>query len=216
MDLAANELRQPASRPVGTVILVAAVVTLGGLISTAMSVHMFALLGAAGLSLGAALAIATLIGPSQIGARLIDLALARRHHPIWTMAASVGLVAAGIGLLAAGLPLYVLIVVLYGAGIGLASIAHGTVPLALFGAENYPSIMGKIALPALLAQAAAPAVGSLLIETIGARHTAIALAAIASANVLLIAGLVVICRRGTKNGQHLIIERERERERELA
>lgn len=168
-----------------TLVLVTSIVMLGGLISAIMSVHVFTFLGAAGMGMAAALAVATLVGPSQVGARLIELVIARRHHPIWTMTASVVFVALGLGLLSAGLSFYALIMVLYGAGIGLASIARGTVPLALFGAEDYAWAMGKIALPAFLVQAAAPSLGAFLIDTVGVSSTLIVLAVAAAVNVAL-------------------------------
>ena len=55
-----------------------------------------------------------------------------------------------------GASVVVLALVLYGAGIGLESIARGTLPLAIFGPERYPVIVGRIAMPSLVAQAAAP------------------------------------------------------------
>ena len=66
--------------------------------------------------------------------------------------------------MAAELPLVALPLVFYGAGIGIKSIARGTVPLALFGPERYPQMMGKLALPSLLAQALAPFAAAILIE----------------------------------------------------
>lgn len=40
---------------------------------------------------------------------------------------------------------------LYGSGSGIRSIARGTVPLALFGREGYAILMGRIAMPTLIA-----------------------------------------------------------------
>jgi hypothetical protein len=84
--------------------------------------------------------------------------------------------------------------VLYGAGIGLESIARGTLPLALYGPERYPIIIGRIAMPSLIAQAAAPSIGALMLGAGGPdRALAIFLAA-AACNVLLVAGLFLILR----------------------
>jgi hypothetical protein len=46
--------------------------------------------------------------------------------------------------------------VLYGAGNGIKTIVKGTLPLALFGASGYASLLGRLAMPMLLAQAVAP------------------------------------------------------------
>ena len=73
----------------------------------------------------------------------------------------------------------------YGAGIGLESIARGTLPLALFGARGYATLMGRLAMPSLLAQATAPWIGAVLLERFGAHGTLAALACAAGLNVAL-------------------------------
>lgn len=54
--------------------------------------------------------------------------------------------------------------VLFGGANGLMTITRGAVPLALFGAEGYGKLMGRIATPFLLMQAAAPWMMALVIE----------------------------------------------------
>src|SRR5208337_700332 len=56
----------------------------------------------------------------------------------------------------------------YGAGIGLESIARGTLPLAMFGPHGYATVMGRLGMPSLLAQAAAPWIGALLLQRLEA------------------------------------------------
>jgi hypothetical protein len=46
--------------------------------------------------------------------------------------------------------------VLHGAGNGVMTIARGTVPLAVFGPENYGYRLGLLGAPARIAQAGAP------------------------------------------------------------
>jgi hypothetical protein len=84
--------------------------------------------------------------------------------------------------------------VLYGAGIGLESIARGTLPLAIFGAERYPIVMGRIAMPSLIAQAAAPSIGAVLLETSGANGALAVFVATAGFNALLVVGLLLMQR----------------------
>jgi hypothetical protein len=134
-------------------------------------------------------ALGALIGPSQVAARAIEMAVARFHHPIWTKLASVGFTALGVGALFANLPIVPLALMFYGAGIGLESIARGTLPLALFGSEGYATLMGRLAMPSLIAQAAAPSVGALLIERAGSSAALGALAGAALLNVALACGL---------------------------
>ena len=57
---------------------------------------------------------------------------------------------------------------LYGAGIGVLSVARGTLPLTLFSQEFYPVVIGQIARPIALTQAAAPTIGALMLVNLGA------------------------------------------------
>jgi hypothetical protein len=70
---------------------------LASVIMTAISVQLIAVLQAQGISLAAALGIAALLGPSQVGARAIDIFIGRQTHPIWSALGSSVLVALGLG-----------------------------------------------------------------------------------------------------------------------
>jgi hypothetical protein len=78
---------------------------------------------------------------------------------------------------------------LYGAGNGLGSVARGTVPLALFGPDRYPFLMGRLALPLMISMAVSPFIGGLAFQRGGALWTLMLLAALALTNVLLIVAL---------------------------
>lgn len=136
-----------------------------------------------------------LIGPSQVGGRVVEMAFGRHYHPIWTMVASVALVAAGVILLVIGFPILAVSLVLYGAGNGIGSIAKGTLPLALFGPFGYASLMGKLAMPSLLAQALSPSLGAILIEWRGPDAALGLLCGLASMNVGFVAILWITSRR---------------------
>ena len=100
----------------------------------------------------------------------------KRHHPIWTKLVASSLIVLGLAVLYVGGSWLTLALVLYGAGIGLESIARGTLPLALVGPRAYPVVMGRIALPNMMVQAASPLVGSLLLGVVGADGTVTVLA----------------------------------------
>ena len=119
----------------------------------------------------------------------------RYYHPIFTKLAATSLVATGLALLLAGFPIVAVALVSYGAGIGIESIARGTLPLALFGAEHYAALMGRIALPSFIAQALAPILAALLLARSGAGVTLGFLAAFAVANVALTAFIGLHARR---------------------
>jgi len=176
-------------------ILLATTIMIGSTLSAVMSVHLLNMLQAHGIALAAAVALGAMVGPSQVGARFIEMLVSRYHHPIWTKLTSVSLVALGIGLFWAGIPITAMALILYGAGIGLESIARATLPLALFGAANYAPIMGRIAMPSLIAQAAAPSVGAVLIQWFGIESALGAIVAVALANVALVMGLLAITAR---------------------
>jgi hypothetical protein len=169
--------------------LLAAALTLSAAISATVSVHLLSFLQARDIALGAAVALAALVGPSQVAARAIEILVGRYHHPIWTKVASTILVAAGIAALWGHMPMVPAALMLYGAGIGLESIARGTLPLALFGAGGYARRMGRLAMPGLIAQAAAPTLGAVLIEASGSDGALAALAALAAINLALVLAL---------------------------
>jgi MFS family permease len=173
-------------------LLIATVIALSSVLSTVMSVHLLTWLQARGIGVSAAVALGAMIGPSQVGARTVEMFVARFHHPIWTKLASTTLVATGVVLLSAGSPAISVALVLYGAGIGLESIARGTLPLAVFCAADYPAVMGRIARPSLVAQAVAPTIAAGLIDAAGFEGMLAALAALALGNALLSVTLFVV------------------------
>jgi hypothetical protein len=69
------------------------------MISTTLSVHLLTVLQVKGLTLVAAVGLGALVGPSQIAARVVEMVIARYHHPIWTKVASTSLVATGLAAL---------------------------------------------------------------------------------------------------------------------
>jgi MFS family permease len=192
-----SQTHAPTSRGIrgSTFLLLASTITLSSVISTTLSVHLLTVLQAKGLTLAAAVGFGALVGPSQVAARTIEMVIARYHHPIWTKVASTSLVATGLAALWFDVRIIPLALALYGAGIGLESIARGTLPLAIFGPERYPVIMGRIAMPSLIAQAAAPSIGVALIEAGGVEGALRIFLAAAVCNVLLAASLFLLLRK---------------------
>jgi hypothetical protein len=62
-----------------------------------------------------------------------------------------------------------LFAIFHGAGNGVLTIARGTLPLAIFGPQNYGYRLGLVGAPARLAQAAAPLAFGLLLNVMGSR-----------------------------------------------
>lgn len=158
--------RIPPGQRVAFVILAAAF-TLASVIMTVVSVYLIDLLRFRGGALAAAVTLGALVGPSQVAGRIAEMTCGRKMHPVWSLIASCLLVLVGLGMLAGSPSVAAAAIILYGCGSGIRSIARGTVPLALFGADGYAVLMGRIALPVLLAQSASPSLGSVLMEHSG-------------------------------------------------
>lgn len=137
------------------------------MLSTIWSVHFLSILTASGYTIAAAIGIGTLIGPAQVGARVLEMMGRGRHHPVWTMLAATTAVFAGFLGLLLGMPAAIAMIA-YGAGNGLWSIARGALPLSVFGSEGYARTMGRLATSMLISSAAAPSVGAWMIDVLGA------------------------------------------------
>jgi predicted MFS family arabinose efflux permease len=174
--------------------LLAVMLSISAGIGSIVIVNFMIFLQARGVDYAVAVSLGTLFGPAQVGARVIERLFGNRYHPIWTMVASCGLMAFGLIMLLGSFPLLLLIILIYGAGYGISWIGRGTLPLALFGPERFPRLMGKLAFPSLIVQAAAPSAGAWLIETSGAHVTIAVLTGLALINVVLIGLLWASCR----------------------
>jgi hypothetical protein len=78
-----------------------------------------------------------------------------------------------------------LCLVTYGMGLGLWTIARGTVPLGLFGQKPYAATMARLALPVLTVSALAPLIGLGMLPALGPTGTLLALTGIAAVPVIL-------------------------------
>jgi hypothetical protein len=102
-----------------------------------------------------------------VAARIAELAFGRNLHPLWLARFAVALLAAAfVTLIIAGVsaPVAAAFALMFGAANGLVTIARGAVPLSLFGADGYGRVLGRIAWPGPVMQAAAPLVMALIIE----------------------------------------------------
>ncbi|MGH6917537.1 MAG: hypothetical protein ACREJ0_07510 [Geminicoccaceae bacterium] len=172
--------------------LLATALVLAGVLVTILSVHLVTLLQARNIGLAAAVSLGMLIGPAQVGGRIIEMAFEQRYHPIWTLVGASLLIASGVVLLYLGFRVPALALVLYGAGNGIWTIARGALPLAMFGPRDYPVLMGKLAMPSLAAQAVAPAIGAFLIDAGGPDRVFALVACLALANVGAVLALLRI------------------------
>ncbi len=168
-------------------VLLAVFFTLRASISAVLGVHLIALLEALGLALAVAVGIAASVGAAQVGGRVLEFTLGAKTHPLTVARAGAVLLPAGVGALLLLGPIAALPFALaYGASNGILTISRGAVPLSLFGAEGYAALMGRMAMPVLLAQALAPTLATPLVES------APAMLVFALAGVLAVAGLACL------------------------
>jgi MFS family permease len=196
----------PSASPVATAqrrafMLFAVLVTFGGAIASIMSVHLLTFLQMRGFDLAAAVALGALFGPAQVAARVVEMTFGNRYHPIWTLAAAKGLVGLAAVLLLVRIPFVGFAVITYGAGNGVWSIARGTMPLALFGASGYATLIGRLALFGLLAQALSPSIAAVVLDRFGSDAVLSVLAMMALVNVSVTATLWVSLARAKRIGQ---------------
>jgi predicted MFS family arabinose efflux permease len=138
-------------------------------ISTAMAAHLPQLLMAAGATIGTAVAVGALIGPAQVGARILEFSVLRRVHPLLSARLATLMHPLGAAILAlVGAPAAAVFVIFHGAGNGVLTIAKGTLPLVLFGPQGYGHRQGLLMVPARIAQALAPWLFGLCLDQWGA------------------------------------------------
>ena len=153
-----------------TLILLAFVFAAAWSVTGAMAAHLPRILEAAGATAGQAVFAGALIGPSQVLARIFEASFLSRFHPlVSTRLACITHPIGAVILALAGGGAASLFAIFHGTGNGILTIARGTLPLAIFGPKDYGYRLGIIGAPARMAQAAAPLLFGLLIDTMGSR-----------------------------------------------
>jgi predicted MFS family arabinose efflux permease len=150
-----------------TFILVASAFACYAFVPSGLSAHLLAIFGRSGIDAATVVWIGAMFGPAQVGARLIEFTFGRNLHPLWVVRFALGVLLCAFAmllLLGISTPLAAAFALLFGGANGLVTITRGAVPLALFGASGYGRLMGRLAGPFLLMQAAAPLVMAFVVE----------------------------------------------------
>jgi len=150
--------------------LFALIMSLNGFVFGVISVQLVPLLEAAGLATAAAVWVASLTGVAQFGGRVVEIVFARNLRAITVGRIAIGILPASLVLLlvsTSSVPLVVAFTLLMGASQGVLTIVRGAVPLALFGATEYGAVLGLIATPVLVVNAAAPAMFAWIVDRWG-------------------------------------------------
>ncbi|MGA9454975.1 MAG: MFS transporter [Pseudolabrys sp.] len=148
-------------------ILVASAFAFYAFVPSGLSAHLLAIFAREGIGAATVVWIGALFGPAQVGARLTEFAFGRNLHPLWIarfalttfLCAFLMLVLLGVSTATAAA-----FALMFGGANGLITITRGAMPLALFGASGYGRLMGRLAGPFLLVQAAAPFIMAFMIE----------------------------------------------------
>jgi hypothetical protein len=145
-------------------------------------------LGTRGFSVEQAVWIGALIGPMQVLARIVEWFFAGRTSAIGVGYAACVLALVGMLLLnfiPAVFGFGMLFAICYGASNGILTIARGTVPAELFGAQQQGALLGALARPSFFAKAFAPALFAAGLNAGFSLRSGIALLAVVSTAGLL-------------------------------
>ena len=160
----------PSSYVRSTTALLVLVFACTAFVGTAMAAHLPRLLQAHGVTLAASIAFASFVGPAQVVGRMLEYGALRNINPLISARLASVLHTVGAALfLALGVPAAAVFTLLHGAGIGVMTVANGTLPLLFFGAQGYGQRQGMLMLPARFAQASAPFLFGLAMDAWGAQ-----------------------------------------------
>ncbi|MBN9089989.1 MAG: MFS transporter [Reyranella sp.] len=174
-------------------LLLAVSLSFGAFVFTGVQLQMIEMLRELGHAPAAALLLASLIGPSQVGIRLFELLFGHRYSIMksavfGSLMLPVGL---GLGLLAGHVFVVAMFMVAtYGMSNGLKAVQRATLPLALFGRAQFGAYMGRLALPQGIVAAVSPPVMAAVLSrfgTAGALWLSFAFATVSLAAMVLLA-----------------------------
>lgn len=152
------------------IVMFALVMSLNGFVFGVVTVQLVPLLESAGLPLATAVWIASTKGFGQFGGRLIEIGFGRHLRAI-TVArfAIAALPWSFVILLVAAGNFHALLVftLLMGASQGVVTIVRGALPLALFGKAGYGAVLGLLATPILIVNAASPTLNAMIVDAWG-------------------------------------------------
>ena len=160
-------------------ILVASAFAAYAFVPSGLSAHLLAIFARSGIDAGTVVWIGALFGPAQVGARLLEFSFGRNLQPLWLVRFALGTLLCAfvmLALLGVSVPVAAAFALMFGGANGLVTITRGAVPLTLFGAFGYGRLMGRLAGPFLLMQAAAPLVMAFVVDR-ASDFAALALAA---------------------------------------
>jgi len=151
-----------------SIVLTALLFVLAGFAPSSMAAHLPGVLVSSGASEQAALAAATLLGPGQVLARLLQVLFPRYFGPVRVAIFALLLHPLAVGILFLAGPSSVFaFAFVHGMGSGFLTVAAGILPLYLYGAKNYGERQGYIMASADIIMAFTPAIFSVALTSLG-------------------------------------------------
>jgi MFS family permease len=150
--------------------LFALVMSLNGFVFGVVTVQLVPLLEAAGLATAAAVWVASMKGFAQFGGRVVEIVFGRKLRAMTVARIAIGVLPASFAVLlfsGGNLQAVVAFTLLMGASQGVITIVRGAVPLALFGATGYGAVLGLLATPIVIVNAASPTLFALIVDAWG-------------------------------------------------
>lgn len=162
----------------------------------AIQLHLIGLLQSFEIETIAAVSLGVLIGPSQVGARVVEMFFAKKITPLQSAIIS-NLIIFG-SLICLFMSIYelffaTLFVILYGAGQGLNYIARGSLPLYLLSAEDFGKNSGILNLFIKITTAMAPFSVAYILDSFGNIITVFFLALVAMLSFISLFYLRKVC-----------------------
>jgi hypothetical protein len=159
-------------RPTATAaaVLLAVAFAAAWAVTGAMATHLPRILESMGATSLQAITAGAFIEPAQVLARIAEVSLLSRYHPLVSTCIACVTHPVGAAILAIiGGPAAIIFAIFHGTGNGILTIARGTLPLAIFGPKDYGYRLGILGAPVRIAQAAAPLAFSVLIDLLGGK-----------------------------------------------
>jgi predicted MFS family arabinose efflux permease len=177
-------------------VLAAIAFSFAGFVTWGLPLHAIEILKGLGLPAATAVLVGTLIGPSQIAARIAEVAFGGRAGilAVGVIAMAVLPVAIALPLVAElSVPVAVGFMIGYGLSAGAMTIVRSVAPLTLFGRDAYAVVLGRLAVPQNVAFALSPMLLAAVMSHAGPRAT---LGVVCGASVLGFAAMLALAKVG--------------------
>ncbi|HKV17338.1 MAG TPA: MFS transporter [Reyranella sp.] len=161
----------PAEKRSRAFLLLNITLSFGAFVFTGFIIHVIEILRGLGHPPASALFLASLIGPSQVGIRIIELVFGHRYSFMASAVMGSAMLPFGLGLMlidGSNSAIALVCILSYGISNGLKAVQRATLPLALFGRGQFGAYMGRLALPQGILSASAPTVLAAVLDRFGA------------------------------------------------